>query len=661
VVFVFLSYAEEDREIAAEISAWLAEQGVDRFDWLTNGSGRFLPLIEGAISRADAFLALMSPHFLASKWCSRERDMALFREQELQEDEPDRAFVHVLEAGTVRPETAGFLGSYNWLSFTSPTARDAAFDELGRRLGLSRNQPSAGSSALAGARPQGPSGGPPDHGQLMNGAFTLPPFRNRERELDLIEAGLVSGEKPFWLVTAPPQLGKSWFLKRARTRLEGLPTAWTTSTVDVRNLPRAMREDPGALIAKFFGRANPVSAAGPELRGVAKDILTGGRPWVCLLDHAELLDKAMVASVRAMLSQIYQEVQTGKRRSVRLGLIVASRRESEWLGVTPRPRVSGLPLSEFRPDVVQEALLELAEEIHRDHSESEARNDTALVYELTQGLPALLAACLEWIQDDGWFDLEELRTPELFKRLAYPYIDSELLTRESLQPRTGGPRPADYGSAEAISAVREAYRVLSPFRLFTRSHVHHYLGSDREFRAAVAAPHWTDEDLWAAVSDTALVGRLRGLWKVIHPAVRRLLYRYYYPSDDACRSAHEKAREIVHSWTVRQSGIEQATFLVECLWHEAMALRLAPDADLRYRLTTSAGALSRLFRGSDSHTDSDLREYAAEQMGDDAELQQTLSRAPGLFDRLIEIVRDPPPEQPPPPGPAPRTPPKEPA
>jgi len=98
---------------------------------------------------------------------------------------------------------------------------------------------------------------------------------------------------------------------------------------------------------------------------------------------------------------------------------------------------------------------------------------------------SLLAVCLEWIQDDGWFDLEELRTPELFKRLAYPYIDSELLTRESLLPRTGGPQPAGYGSAEAITAVREAYRVLVPFRLFTRSHLHHYLGSDQEFRRLV--------------------------------------------------------------------------------------------------------------------------------------------------------------------------------
>src|SRR5689334_600344 len=239
-VFVFLSYAEEDREIAAEISAWLGEQGVERFNWLTSGSGRFLPLIEGAISRADAFLALMSPHFMASRWCSRERDLALLREQQLQEDDPGREFVHVLETGTIRPEAAGFLGSYNWLSFTSPSARDDAFDELARRLGLARRHATAGPSApVAGAaaaagRPRGasgspPPGGPPRHGSppgdgglSPDGIFALPPFRNREREFDLVEAGLVSGEKPFWLVTAPPQLGKSWFLKRARTRLEGL-------------------------------------------------------------------------------------------------------------------------------------------------------------------------------------------------------------------------------------------------------------------------------------------------------------------------------------------------------------------------------------------------------------------------------------------------------
>ena len=87
-----------------------------------------MPLIESAIGRADAFLAVMSPDFMRSKWCSRERDMALVREQLLQENDPDRVFVHVLNAGQIRPSDAGFLGPYNWVDFHDPAGR-----------GLSRN------------------------------------------------------------------------------------------------------------------------------------------------------------------------------------------------------------------------------------------------------------------------------------------------------------------------------------------------------------------------------------------------------------------------------------------------------------------------------------------------------------------------------------------
>jgi len=653
-VFVFLSYAEEDREIAAEISAWLGEHGVERFDWLTSGSGRFLPLIEGAISRADAFLALMSPHFMASKWCSRERDMALLREQQLQEYDPDRVFVHVLEAGHIRPDAAGFLGSYNWVHFTSATSRDESFDELARRLGVGRSAEPAGP-----AWPDGSPMLPPGAGPRPDRKFGLPTFRNRDRELDMINAGLAAtGESPFWLVTAAPQLGKTWLLKQVRSRLAGPEHGWTVSMVDVRNLPGPLRQDPGALIAKFFGRHDPVTSSSMELRAVARDVVNSGRPWLCLLDHAELLDKTVAAEFRSRISQIYQEVQNGRRRNVRLGLIVASRRQSEWLGVTPRPRMRYLPLSEFQPDVVQDALVQLADEMDVDYSDADARRDTALAYELTQGLPALLAACLEWIQDDGMFDLEPLRSPEMFQRLATPYISGELLARESLLPGLGGNPAAADGSWAALDAVREAYRVLAPFRLFTRSHLHHYLELDPAFRAAVTEQEWSAEDLWVAISGTALLDRLRELWKVVQPAVRRLLYRYYYPSDEACATVHSEARKIVETWASQQTGKEQVAFLVECLWHEAMALCGGPATELEQRLLASAGTLSRHFRSSSAYAEDDLRSYAADQMVDDAELQNAVSLVPGLFDRLIEIVRNPP-QAPLPPSETPRTPPEE--
>src|SRR5262249_15377124 len=119
-------------------------------------------------------------------------------------------------------------------------------------------------------------------------------------------------------------------------------------------------------------------------------------------------------------------------------------------------------------------------------------------------------------------------------------------------------------------------------------------------------------------------------------------------------TVHSEARKIVEVWASQQTGKEQVAFLIECLWHEAMALRRAPASELEQRLLASASTLARHFRGSLADAEGDRRSYAAEQGADDAELQHAVSLVPGLYDRLIEIVRNPSPG-------APRTPHEEPA
>lgn len=620
---LFLSYAEEDSEAAAEISIWLRDQNIAVFDWKARRrGGRIVPPIEEAIRKADAFLALLSPSFLSSDWCSREWEMALQREQAIQQDNSDLVFIHVLEILTTPTLEAGFLGGYNWINFTESAGRAAAFIELASRLGPGTEP----APVIAGET-----------------SFSLlsPAFRNREDELEKVLRGLtVAGGRHFWLVIAPPQLGKTWFLDQVSAKLTQPETStsnWTAARVDVRDMPIDVRRDAGALLARFFGRPSPVTAERESLLSIARDISRSGKSRLCLLDSAELLDKKTAATLRGRLNEIYRFVREAGRLGVRLGLVVASRREDEWVGVAPGPRMVPLPLTEFKADVVQEALHDLARTTGRDlpYASMELSRHAAQVYRLTEGLPALLVRCLQWIDTQEWLEMERLESQELFDELTDPYVRQGLLTQESLFPdgrQTG----------ESQTALEQAYRVLAPFRLFTRSHLTHYLESDPAFRAALQDQQWSMEDLWAAISKTALLRRpLNEPWKQIHTAIRRLLHRHYYKSDDQRAGAHSEARKFVEVWADKQSGKEQAIGLIECLWHEAMALRLRPTAEMEQRLCESASLLSKEIRESSAYTPDELRSYAAERMQDDEEFQEAVGDVDGLFLRLVEIVLNP--------------------
>jgi TIR domain-containing protein len=116
---LFLSYAEEDAEIAGRIATWFDGQGVRIFNWLSpqDRGGQFIWQIEQAISTANGFLALLSPSFLSSPWCRRERYLAMQRE----EDFEDRSFIHVLEVAPTPKADTGFMRSYDWRNLIGQT------------------------------------------------------------------------------------------------------------------------------------------------------------------------------------------------------------------------------------------------------------------------------------------------------------------------------------------------------------------------------------------------------------------------------------------------------------------------------------------------------------------------------------------------------------
>jgi TIR domain-containing protein len=114
-VRAFVSYAEEDRRAALRIARWLRDHGVEPFVFQEEAhrGGRFVREIEESLRQADLFLVLLSPAYVRSEWCRRERDVALTREVEL-----GRQFIYVLEVASTAAADLGFLQSYSRLDAT---------------------------------------------------------------------------------------------------------------------------------------------------------------------------------------------------------------------------------------------------------------------------------------------------------------------------------------------------------------------------------------------------------------------------------------------------------------------------------------------------------------------------------------------------------------
>ena len=606
---IFLSYAEEDTGTASAIATWLKYQGFELFDWKDPKSRgeQFIKLIEEQMREADAFLALLSPSLIRSSWCDRERGLAIRREQALQEADPERSFIRVLKIAETPDEDTGLLGNYDSLDLTTPEMWDSALRILADKL--RRGSTGAGRAS--------------------------PLFRNREDELERVLRGLTNPAGPhFWLVVGPPQLGKTWFLDRVRIdgALSSEPVRWVTRLVDARELSPEARLDAGVLLAHFFGRAAPATVEPATLRQIAQEIMRAGQPHLCLLDNAELLDEDVAITLRSSLSQIHHYVKN-RRNGIRVALIVASRRDDEWRGVRPDPRLSALTLSEFKADIVQQALSDQAAEMRCDFSAAEIQRYSVLVRNVTGGLPALLVPCLRWIRAEEWLEMERLETQELFETFAEPYIQRVLLTQASLVPA------GQEGVDRSVQVLREVHRILAPYRFFTQSHLRHYLDLDSAFRDALEASGWLMPDLWLAISGTALLTRPQAeLWQQIHPAIRRLLFRYFYKTDGQRADAHDEARTFIRIWADHQAGTEQVVGLVECLWHEASMLSLRRPGDLEQRLCESARKLSGALRASAAYTLDELRFYAVQRMKHDEELQEAVGDSGGLFRRLVDIV-----------------------
>ncbi len=628
---LFLSCAEEDAKAGGMIAEKLGSHFHVYYWQQTRRGGQFIRKIEESINSADIFLAVLSPSYLKSYWCNQERMLALQREAQLKEADPDATLIYVANVAKMRPTVAGFFGSYVWLDMTSAEGVQDALADL-RALGDVR-QPATPEAEQVRFRPADPDvQGEP----MVSTSGDEFDFRNRVEELNRVLHGLTNAAGPhFWHVVAPPQLGKTWFLEYISTHssLAG-PASWEVRKIDLRKAPYDARNDAAALLGLLFER-RPTTDPSEEMRLIAQQIGASGSPHLCIVDSAELLTREVADALRSYLKEISDYTQVMGTNELRLAFIAASRRDDDWKGIVPQ-RLSPLPLTEFTADVIQQALHDLALEMNRRTFQAHWLREHAIrIHRVTEGLPALLVKCLQWTREEQWLRLERLEDSDRFDLLLVPYVNEELLTPASLLPDGHSRTP------EPLQALVQTYRILVPYRLFTQSHLRYHHDLNAEFRAALDNATWDITDLWVAISATTLLKRPSNeLWKEIHPAIRRLLYRYFYRSEEDRAAAHSQARQFMEMWSDKQVGKEQCVGLVECLWHEANALRLR-NSPMEQKLAESAKKLSSTLRESAAYSIDELRPFAAERMADDAEFEEVVGNGNGLLNRLVEIVLNP--------------------
>jgi len=333
------------------------------------------------------------------------------------------------------------------------------------------------------------------------------------------------------------------------------------------------------VLSRLFGVEQSQSPGGEDddVLGAAQAIIRTGRPWLGLLDGADLLSATAVIRLRHYLGGIYRLVQDARSADARLAFVVASRRDDGWRGVTPYPRLSVLPLGGLGPSAVQDALDGLALRMPVVHSVAELRQDAEVVQRVTEGVPDLVQQSLRWIQEEEWLAIGRLDNPQLFEKIVAPYIRNRLLAPDSLLPKA---EDQPEKAMQRLDVLLSALRALVPYRFFTLYHIRHHMDEDVSFEDALKDADWSVEDLWQAISDMALLYRpLDEAWQEIHPAVRRLLYRYFYSPQERA-AAHLRVRDFTMTWADQLVGKEQVIVMVEAIWHEAVRLRSSSAAAL---------------------------------------------------------------------------------
>jgi len=541
----------------------------------------------------------------------------MLREIELRRTDPTRSFIHVLKIAETPHLVSNFLGTYGFRNLIIAKDRDRELTELMATLRL----PTATTAASA---------------RRVSSVTAVTKFRNREDELRKVVHGLTNAGGPhFWLITAPPELGKTWFLNQLSENVQkDEPEGWVTRLVDLGERSPDILTRPGEILAGLLGLDWAPDDQPETLRDLAQRISIGGMSYLCLLDSAEQLPEETISALRSRLSRIYGFVEETGAIDVRLTLVVASRRDDKWRWIAPEPRLEPLSLTEFSPNVVVHALTDMADQTKHRFGPMYFQRKGELVHCLSEGLPALLVGCLQWIHEAQWLELDQrLASQDLFKKLATPYIEGKLLSHDSLMPGMNEP------SSVASQLLKKALWAVVPYRFFTLSHLHHHLDTDDDFQRGMEYLRWHPEDLWTVISGTALLKRpLHEPWQKLHDAIRRILYKHFYSTTEERIASHREAHAFMKIWADKQTGTEQLMGIVECLWHEAEVLRMEKSSETAAVLMESARKLAQALQSSSAYTIRELQASTIERMQVDKEFQDSIKHIDGLMDSLAHII-----------------------
>lgn len=626
-MLLFMSYADEDDKIAQEIADKLSSNDVSVYS--TKGAvarriSRLPSAPSEAIQKADAFLALISSHSMASPQCRRERDAALLREQCLHQSGSAQRFVQVLQVGQTPYHEVSSLRDRPWHDLTTLFADEGLLAAVVESFG----SPDANNSNIRQIE--------------INNRRSMahnPGFRNRKKELDEVVNGITSGGERYWLVVAPPQMGKSWFLNEIASNIgDKLPTRCTIELVDVHDLSPDAIKDPDAILRLMFG-FEPRGEDQPINTGqILKKLNDKSCLHLCLLDGAELLSSEIIRHIRSLLGDIDNRLTNRKNPSARLALIAASRRDDDWAGVVPGPRLKVLTLTGFKEDIVAEELSKAAKDADYALSTSQMRQIAHRLHRLSEGLPALLVNCIAWAQERS-FDIEGLEDAENFQTICGPYIEQSLLSPDSL--RISGKLP----DSNEQAAIRRVIQMMSPYRVITYSLVDR-CAEDSTLREALTTVRWSVRDLWEAVSNIDLLYRPeRNPWKTIYEPVRRLLCKYWRSAAEDRQAAHSAAAEFMASFLAEQSGSDQWRIALECMWHEAQAQGVAtmgggsnPTMQMEELFLARVKQLIATLKYESPDVVLERRIFATDILRKDTEFEGDLGSAAGLYGRLVEIV-----------------------
>lgn len=461
-------------------------------------------------------------------------------------------------------------------------------------------------------------------------------FVDRQAELETMLHGLDNPAGPhFWLIVAPPGLGKSMFLTLAG-KLKAQSPRWEVRSRDARKLKGALASDPAALVADFFGPELDTPSEPGATRRIAAGVVADGRRYLCMLDSAELLDERVVAGLRRYFGEIYERTGgwPGGKTAGRVTLVVASRLDAGWMGVIPAPRFELLPLAALTRDALAEAVMDLAGRTGKQLDSAEHERATAGLVSISAGVPELMTSCLSWIEKTQWGQLDRLTREDLFRMLGYPFVHDRLLASSSLLP----PSVSDHGG-DRRQVVKHALRLIAPYRIFTQSHLGQHLTPRSRLSRELTSAGWVLKDLWNAIAGSALLGRPQyESWYVLQPRIRELLFRYFYETDELRTRAQREALAFDRIWTRGQKGGDQVAGITECIWHEAASLRASDPGQIEGKLMKSTHELVKTLREAGPKTVDDLRLELAERLRDDADLGDLLSDAPGVLNGLIRIV-----------------------